>query len=434
MYISKVSLRNFGPFHRAAFEFSGQSINVVVGENASGKTQLCGAIVAAIVGRSAVQIREGAEAPSEVSVSLIEENSVEVATLIAKEEIPGKVSVSHIHCPLAVKILTTFSDPNGPQLILASQSELPILSKAELKALADQLPDRIKYNKRWTKLLNRNEFPDSLGSSGEQALLCLLREFTVRQNSSLKLPLIIDDIDRRWDQSTALFAAEILEEIAKSSQVIILTNSSSLLAGSRPQILTRTESRNTTLVGYNYRELNQQRRARTHRLTHKWVKGATFPRQENRYCELKEVKGKNPLGSIKSLVDQYAVAFMNAGSPQDGSIFWGVRDEDLTITGVPLDRCECDELRRIVTEKLHQIIPTIAPTAYQLELHPLSDGKQIINDLYLIEVRIPKVRRTLLFSTGSQEVYVKTDAGKRRLSALEIQQELLRRVGIEPSL
>ena len=45
----------------------------------------------------------------------------------------------------------------------------------------------------------------------------------------------------------------------------------------------------------------------------------------------------------------------------------------------------------------------------------------------------PQVRRTLLFSTGSQEIYVKTDAEKRKLSALEIQQELLRRVGVEPS-
>lgn len=124
---------------------------------------------------------------------------------------------------------------------------------------------------------------------------------------------------------------------------------------------------------------------------------------------------------------------MNSGRPQDGSVFWGIRDEDLSIIGVSLTDRDCDELRRVVTEKLHQIVPSIAPTAYQVELHPVSDGIKPIDNLYLVEVRIPAMRRTLLFATGSQEVYVKTDAGKRRLSAVEIQYELLRRVGIDPT-
>lgn len=404
-----------------------------MGENASGKTQLCGAIVAAIVGRSAVQIKEGAKSPSEVSVSFIEDNTAEVATLIAAEEAPGKITFSHKHCPLAVKILANFSDPSGPQLVLTDHSELPIISKSELKTLAGLLPDRIKHNRKWANLLKKEDYPSGAVSYGENTLAYLIRELAVREASNSRLPLIIDSIEMRWDQETVLFAVEILEEIAKSSQVIVFTNNVSLLAGGTTQALIRQNPSETSLAWFNYRQFNQKKRSLTHKISHQWVKGAAFPNQENRYCELKEVKGKNPLGSIKSLVDQYAVAFMNAGSSQDGSIFWGVRDEDLAIIGVPLNRYECDELRRIVTEKLHQIIPTIAPTAYQLELHPLSDGKQTIDDLYLIEVRIPKVRRTLLFSTGSQEVYIKTDAGKRKLSALEIQQELLRRVGIEPS-
>jgi predicted nucleic acid-binding protein len=63
---------------------------------------------------------------------------------------------------------------------------------------------------------------------------------------------------------------------------------------------------------------------------------------------------------------------------------------------------------------------------------PVSDGRKNVRDLYVVEIRIPAARRTLLFATGSQEVYVKTDAGKKKLSAFEIQQELLRRLSIEP--
>ena len=53
-------------------------------------------------------------------------------------------------------------------------------------------------------------------------------------------------------------------------------------------------------------------------------------------------------------------------------------------------------------------------------------------DTYVVEVRVPSVRRTLLFATGRQEVYVKTDAGKRKLTVVEIQQELIKRFGLDP--
>jgi hypothetical protein len=103
----------------------------------------------------------------------------------------------------------------------------------------------------------------------------------------------------------------------------------------------------------------------------------------------------------------------------------------LVVVGVSLSDSECDELRRVVTEKLHQITPAIAPTAYRIELNSISDGSKLISDLYVVEFRVPSSRRTLLYATGSQDVYVKTDAGKKKLNTIEIQQELLRRCGID---
>ncbi|MBV7460529.1 MULTISPECIES: ATP-binding protein [unclassified Acidovorax] len=218
--------------------------------------------------------------------------------------------------------------------------------------------------------------------------------------------------------------------IARDSQVIVVGSSGRDLGSGSIQIVSAPQGHNS-LAGYNY--LYAARRPNLERPKQfQWVKGATFHKQENRTCEFKEVKGGNPLGAIRGVVDQYAVAFLNAGVPQEGAIFWGVRDEDRVIIGVELRQKECDELRRIVTERLHQIVPPIAPTAYRVELHPVSDGAARIDDLYVVEVRIPSIRRTLLFATGGQEVYVKTDAGKRKLSSLELQQELIRRLGVDP--
>jgi hypothetical protein len=138
------------------------------------------------------------------------------------------------------------------------------------------------------------------------------------------------------------------------------------------------------------------------------------------------------LSAIKASADQYVVAFLNGRPALQGSVYWGIRNEDRVIVGVALSEKECDELRRVVTEKLHQITPPLAPTDYQIHRHQLSDGSRNIAGLYVVEIRIPAVERKLLFSTSSQDVFIKTDAGRKKLTALEIQHEILRRFNIEP--
>lgn len=431
MYVKQVSLSNFGPFAKASFEFSGSAINIVVGANATGKTQLCGAIIAAIVGRPAIQIREGATGPSEVSVTLMEGSSAEITTICVTENFPGRVSVSQEPCSLGIQILATMSSPYGARLVLAEGGDSHDLINDDLKLIESSLPESVKNHGRWLQMRNNWAANKHIGSRGEHNLVSLLRELAIRNKTKSNLPLLIDGFGMIWDQTTQIFAAAILKEIAKLSQVIVFTNRNEFLVDTRAIELLQAEVGPDALAGYNNRIFTPQRTRRTQSRVSAWVKGAKFPHQESRTCELKEVKGNNPVGAIKSLVDQYAVAFMNAGISQTGSIYWGVRNEDLSIIGVTLSERECDELRQVVTEKLHKIAPTIAPTAYQIELHPVSNGKNNIDNLFLVEVRIPAVRRTLLFATGSQEVYVKTDAGKRRLTTVEIQCELLRRVGVE---
>jgi hypothetical protein len=75
---------------------------------------------------------------------------------------------------------------------------------------------------------------------------------------------------------------------------------------------------------------------------------------------------------------------------------------------------------------------TACPTDYQIHLHQLSDGSRNIAGLYVVEIRIPAVERKLLFSTSGQDIFIKTDAGKKKLTALEIQYEGLRRFKIDP--
>jgi hypothetical protein len=438
MRFKQIDIRNFGSFENLNVKF-GSGINVIEGANATGKTQLTGAIIAAIIGKSALSIDAGGLSPSTVELSIEGHDTIENLTLMVSSDSGGRPSISRKSSVDGVstaralpssEILSALSDSNGPRLQLSYSSEPRLLDISSTESL---LPERLKDCEFWRNLrgsLDRT----AAASMGVQQVRMLLEEFVVRTKRRTSLPLILDDFFGNLDDSATTFCVGLLESLAETGQIIITANTrlpfgdgiccSTLEIRSRPP---------RTLAYYNY-VLERQRPHLVSRTKTQWIKGGVFAKQEDRSCEFKEVKGENPLGSIKSVVDQYVVAFLNAGVPQEGAIFWGIRNEDRMIIGVNLSEQGCDELRRVVTEKLHQITPTLAPTRYRIDLHPVSDGKKIIDKLYVVEVRVPSVRTSLLFATGNQEVYVKTDSGKKKLSALEVQHELLRRHGIDDLL
>jgi predicted HTH transcriptional regulator len=152
-----------------------------------------------------------------------------------------------------------------------------------------------------------------------------------------------------------------------------------------------------------------------------------LPIEETRHYEFKEVTSKNPVSTIKGMADQYAVAFLNS---EGGRIFWGVRD-NRTVSGIVLNASQRDEIRRVVGEKLTGIRPPIAPTAYKIEFHPVRDENDIVENLYVVEMAIPRPNNTDLYFTAKDEGWIRIDGGKKRLTGPEMQQEILRRKGFQ---
>lgn len=431
MYFTQIRLINFGPFSDAQFDFEPKAINWVIGNNASGKTQMAGAMVAAIVGRPALSLTAGGVGPSSVALTLGEGDARETVSLRVTESSRGSPEVSKTTGPLALQTLATMADSDGQRLMIGHirETDHETLDFDEVGAL---LPRDLTNHPGWTEL--KRSSASYIGSGAQRSAVELIAQIVARRRAQFKLPLIVDEVFWHWPQDERQFLLLLLGEIAHDSQVfLICPHRNDVEVGPGAMLHMATTPSGTSLAAFNSwyeaRKPNFQRSRRS-----KWIRGSQYPTQENRACEFKEVKGSNAVGAIKGVVDQYAVAFLNAGLPQEGAIFWGIRDADRSIVGVELRPQECDELRRIVTERLHQIVPPIAPTAYRIDLHPVSDGSIVIDNLYVVEVRVPSVRRTLLFATGGQEVYVKTDAGKRKLSTLELQQELIQRLGVDPGL
>jgi serine/threonine protein kinase len=147
--------------------------------------------------------------------------------------------------------------------------------------------------------------------------------------------------------------------------------------------------------------------------------------EETRHCEFKEVKGDDPVKAVIRIISQYVVAFLNS---EGGRIYWGIRDEDRVVVGVQLSYRQRDELRRGILDKVMRIQPAISPSAYRINFHSVYDHDRSLRNQYVVEVVVPRSLTNLLYFTDDGEVYVKTEAGKKRLTGTEIQDEIIRRL------
>jgi predicted HTH transcriptional regulator len=147
--------------------------------------------------------------------------------------------------------------------------------------------------------------------------------------------------------------------------------------------------------------------------------------EETRYCEFKEVTSDDPIPAIKRTIEEYVVAFLNSDG---GRILWGIRDADRVVTGVRANYRQRDVIRRLITDKVMRIQPSISPSALRIHFHPIFKESSTVKELHVIEVEVPKSLTNFLYFTNDNKVYVKTEAGKKRLSGPEIQDEIIRRL------
>ena len=145
----------------------------------------------------------------------------------------------------------------------------------------------------------------------------------------------------------------------------------------------------------------------------RFIQGQLVPFEETRLYEFKEVRGRNPAGSITNTADEYAVAFLNS---EGGRIFWGIRDSDRITVGVILNDQQRDEARRKVSEKLGSIDPPVSVEDWCLEFHNVYDLQgNIVEDLWVVELVISPQQEKEVFYTNSGELFVKPPGGKQKL-------------------
>ena len=145
----------------------------------------------------------------------------------------------------------------------------------------------------------------------------------------------------------------------------------------------------------------------------RFVQEQPVPFEETRFYEFKEIRGRNPVGSITNAADEYAVAFLNS---EGGRIFWGITDGDRITIGVTLNEQQRDEVRRVVSGKLGSIEPPISIEDWHLEFHNVYDFPgETIEDLWVIELVVRPQQEKDIFFTNSGKLFVKTEGTKQKL-------------------
>lgn len=432
MHIARIQLKNFWPFRSFSCDFTAIGITTVHGRNESGKSQLLGSAVSALVGMDAIRLESAGSHPSSVRLSLKHEDRVEVLCLDVRNEAGGQVELERsvvnerrepVEEVLGASLRKALKDPQGPRLIMDDRGRRPF-TRADLYAVEGRRTFEALPSHTREVLRKLSESDRSTASEGLQSLANVFHELAVRSLSPTPVPLLVDGL-HSLDYPGTEIVWQVLEEIAVNSQVLIATYDPSLPAGAVVDLDGADRSR---LSLASYGSSHKTAVARRPRAVPVFSVGEVFPGEEDRQLELKEVKGSNPVASIESVADQYVVAFLNAPVERAGRIVWGVRDADRHVVGVPLNAADRDRLRRVVTEKLHKVTPTLAPSAYSIEFHRVEGGTHKSEDLCLVEVLVPAFCDQILFATGKQEVYIKTDAGRKKLTALEIQRELIGRL------
>jgi len=163
-----------------------------------------------------------------------------------------------------------------------------------------------------------------------------------------------------------------------------------------------------------------------HHRNKQFILGERIHVEETRHYEFKEVIGNNPIKAVENVADEYAVAFLNS---EGGRIYWGVRNEDGVIVGLSLDYRQRDEVGKSINMKLSQIQPPVAPSSWRLEFHKVYKERKPVPNVFVVELIVPRSPNPkILHATGKGEVFVKTDSGKKRLSFMEMQAEIEKRM------
>ncbi|PXV87826.1 ABC-type transport system involved in cytochrome c biogenesis ATPase subunit [Lachnotalea glycerini] len=434
MKIKSVSIKNLGFISKLDLEFAFDKINVIQGKNGSGKTTVLAAIYSMFQESEILNYKDN-------------DNDAIIEITIQDEDKTNRIKKRY-HCGKSIIEVKSFQEMN--RLVKIKKEKVFLLSAESLRDkfwLSDEkvksaidffgrlkIEDTIVDSVLIELLENDKSF--RYMSIGQQIYFGILSVLSYVPSDSV---LLVDDLFGYLDMCTIESIVRVMKKITNIQFVLTSHfSSSSKLLDCEMIDLTPEKSNN------DYEQPNfQYNRFFNHEVKKKlfsdnnnkpiiskpfikYKRGMEIEDIENRNIEYKEIKGNNPCNTIIDVSEIYINAFLNSWVTGSGTIKWGISDCGIVI-GVELSKVDKDTIIRKLAERIGQMRPYISQDLVQIIFEDIIENGYIIPGFYIVEIIIEPFQIWDLVSTSKDEVYIKTEGGKKRLNSYEIQQELKRR-------
>lgn len=153
--------------------------------------------------------------------------------------------------------------------------------------------------------------------------------------------------------------------------------------------------------------------------------------RESQIVEFKKIpNNKDGISYIKQVIPKYMSAFLNTTDTDGGSIFFGILDNG-QIEGLSFNQEKKqneDTLKKAIDNiAKNNILPSVAPHFYTIQIHPIYNiDEKIISNLFIIEIKIKRDKHNIYFYDNNK-VVVKTHSQVREFSGLELVEFIKRR-------
>lgn len=114
------------------------------------------------------------------------------------------------------------------------------------------------------------------------------------------------------------------------------------------------------------------------------IKYSMYCFEEDLTHEFKEIKGQNPISSIKNCLEKYVLSFINS---EGGEIIWGITDSR-EVVGFKADAVLRDKIRKDTISIINNVSPQINPKLYSLDFISIIENGMVNSDVVCFKVKV----------------------------------------------
>lgn len=431
MFIENLNVTELGIFQKVEMEFCKDKINIIQGPNGCGKTTVLAILYSMLQDNEIMHYR-------------CEDNEAKIKLVITDKNNHICLNKCYRNNCSEIKVksfdeMKKLLSVNRNMIYLVSGEFIGRKYKLDREMIdnANELLDRMGIkNKHKVDFIDSKNKSYNLMSGGIQTFYHILN---ILFNTPTNSVLLIDEPFAMLDNYIIDQILYIMGEM-KGIQFILTSNPRVVVHSDFNKIYLDTQ-RKYERLDFDYKivfndvlklfttSLKDKEFIFDERPIIKYELGKEIEEVEKRNVEFKEIKGNNPCNSIIDNAEIYINSFLNCKTSGIGIIKWGITDDGI-VKGVGLSKKDRDIIDRKISERIGQMKPYVSTESIQITFEEVVCNNEIIKDLFVVEISVESVASNILFSTSKNEIYIKTDGGKRKLNAFEIQQELQRRLGV----